>query len=132
MDCVMCHTDHTKLMTSETTMSETTKDPGTEALRQHWGKQLADIDLEVARQAMLCDIPLNDRSLALRILDNDATVCGKSNPKAFEKLRALLTMHMSVRHKAIDSMGRDEALALIEETLSGLRHRLGLPDKKSS
>jgi hypothetical protein len=113
-------------------MTGTTNHPGTDALRQHWGKQLADIDLEVARQAMLCDIPLSDRSLALRILDNDATVCGKPNPKAFQKLRALLTMHMSVRHKAIDSMGRDEALALIEDTLSGLRHRLGLPEKKAS
>jgi hypothetical protein len=113
-------------------MTETSKDVGNEALRQHWGKQLADLDLEIARYAMLCDIPLNDRSLGLRILDNDATVCGKQNPKAFEKLRALLTMHMSVRHKAIESMGRDEALALIEETLSGLRHRLGLPEKKAS
>jgi hypothetical protein len=114
----------------QATMSETTKDPGTEAMRRHWGKQLADIDLEIARLAMLCDIPLNDRALGLRILDNDATVCGKQNPKAFEKLRALLTMHMSVREKAIESMGRAQALALIEETLSGLRHRLRLPEKK--
>ena len=113
-------------------MTETTKDVGSEALRQHWGKQLADVDLEIARLAMLCDIPLNDRSLGLRILDNDATVCGKQNPQAFEKLRALLTMHMSVRQKAIDSMGRAEALALIEETLGRLRQRLGLPAKKAS
>ena len=116
----------------QTTMIETNKDLGNEAMRQHWGKQLADLDLEIARLAMLCDIPLNDRALGLRILDNDATVCGKPNPKAFEKLRALLTMHMSVRQKAIDSMGRDEALALIEETLRGLRHRLGLPEKRAS
>jgi len=114
------------------TMTETIKDVGSEALRQHWGKQLADVDLEIARLAMLCDIPLNDRSLGLRILDNDATVCGKQNPQAFEKLRALLTMHMSVRQKAIDSMGRAEALALIEETLGRLRQRLGLPAKKAS
>jgi len=39
---------------------------------------------------------------------------------------------MTVRHKAIESMGRDEALALIEATLSGLRHRLGPPEKKLS
>jgi hypothetical protein len=113
-------------------MTETTKDVGTEALRQHWGKQLADVDLEIARLAMLCSIPLNDRSLALRILDNDATVCGKPNPKAFQKLRALLTMHVSVRQKAIESMGRDEALALIEETLGRLRRRMGLPEKRPS
>jgi len=113
-------------------MTEPYNDPGSEALHQHWGKHLADVDLEIARQAMLCGIPLNDRAIGLRILDNDATVCGKQNPKAFEKLRALLTMHMSVRHKAIDSMGRDEALALIEDTLNGLQRRLGLPEKKAS
>jgi hypothetical protein len=65
-------------------------------------------------------------------MDNDATVCGKQNPKAFEKLWALLTMHMSVRQEAIESMGHAEALALIEETLGRLRHRLGLPEKKLS
>jgi hypothetical protein len=112
-------------------MTEANKDVGNEALRQHWGKQLGDVDLEIARLAMLCDIPLNDRSLGVRILDNDAMVCGKQNPKAFEKLRALLTMHMSVRQKAIESMGRADALALIDETLTGLRHRLGLPEKKA-
>ena len=113
-------------------MTEAIKDVGSEALRQHWGKQLADVDLEIARLAMLCDIPLNDRALGVRILDNDATVCGKPNPKAFEKLRALLTMHMAVRQKAIENMGRAEGLALIEETLGRLRKRLGLPAKPAS
>ena len=80
---------------------------------------------------MLCDIPLTDRSLVLRVLKNDVTVCGKKNPKAFEKLRGLLTMHMGLREKAIESMGSDEALAMIEEILAKLRRRLGMPEKRA-
>jgi hypothetical protein len=29
-------------------------------------------------------------------------------------------------------MGRDEALAMVEEILAGLRRRLGMPEKKPS
>lgn len=111
-------------------MTNPTKDSGS-VQQRYFGKQLADIDLEIARQAMLCDIPLTDRSLILRVLNNDASVCGKQNPKAFEKLRGLLTMHMGVREKAIESMGEEKALAMVEEVLAGLRRRLGMPEKRA-
>ena len=110
-------------------MTDSTKKSARDPRQQFFGKQIADIDLEIARQAMLCNIPLTDRSLILRVLNNDVTVCGKQNPKAFEKLRALLTMHMGLRDKAIESMGREEALAMIEDILAGLRRRLGMPEK---
>lgn len=112
-------------------MTNAPKDSADDPRRQYFGKQLADIDLEVVRQAMLCDIPLNDRSLVERILKNDTSVCRKENPKAFEKLRAALTMHMTVRGRAIESMGREETLAVIDEILAGLRHRLNLPERKT-
>ena len=96
-----------------------------------WAKDLAEIDLEVVREALLCDIPLTDRSLFLRVMENDATVCGKQNPQAFQRLRAALAMHLKVRSKAIEGMGREEAIALIEDTLAGLRRRLGMPEKKA-
>lgn len=105
---------------------------GAEYAHQHWEKQLKEIDLEIVRYAMLCEIPIGDRALMLRALENDATVCGTDNPAAFQKLRAALAMHLRVREKAIGSMGRDEALALIEEIVAGLRKRLGLPEKNPS
>ena len=86
-------------------MTDSTKKSARDPRQEFFGKQIADIDLEIARQAMLCKIPLTDRSLILRVLSNDVTVCGKQNPKAFEKLRALLTMHMGLRDKAIESIG---------------------------
>ncbi len=112
-------------------MTDPTKDSASDPRQQYFGKQLADIDLEVARQAMLCGIPLTDRALILRVLNNDVTVCGKQNPKAFKKLQALLTMHMGVRDKAIESMGQEETLAMIDEILAGLRRRLGMPEKSA-
>ncbi|MBK6334981.1 MAG: hypothetical protein IPF60_04125 [Betaproteobacteria bacterium] len=112
-------------------MTDAPKNPAADPRQGYFGKQLADIDLEVARQAMLCDIPLDDRSLIWRVLENDATVCGKPNPQAFQKLRAALTMHLTVRDKAIASMGREEAMAMIDEILAGLRRRLGMPEKKA-
>ena len=112
-------------------MTDSTKKSARDPRQDFFGKQIADIDLEIARQAMLCDIPLTDRSLILRVLNNDATVCGKQNPKAFEKLRMLLTMHMGVRDKEIESMGQEATLAMIEEILAGLRRRLGMPEKKA-
>ena len=112
-------------------MTDSTKDSARDFRQDYFGKQIADIDLEVARQAMLCDIPLTDRDLILRVLKNDATVCGKQNPKAFEKLRYLLTTHMELRDKAIESMGSEKALAMIEEVLAKLRRRLGMPEKRA-
>jgi hypothetical protein len=113
-------------------MTDKPKDPGADYVHQHWERQLKDIDLEIVRQAMLCDIPITDRARMFRALENDATTCGRVNPEAFQKLRAALAMHLHVRDKAIASMGRDEALAMVEEILAGLRRRLGMPEKKPS
>jgi hypothetical protein len=111
-------------------MTDSTKKSARDPRQQFFGKQIADIDLEIARQAMLCDIPLTDRSLILRVLNNDVTVCGKQNPKAFEKLRMLLTMHMGVRDKAIEAWGRRKRRD-DREILAGLRRRLGMPEKSA-
>jgi hypothetical protein len=104
---------------------------GADYAHQHWEKQLKEIDLEIVRNAMLCDIPIGDRALMLRALENDATVCGTDNPAAFQKLRAAVAMHLRVREKAIGSMGRAEAQALIDEVIAGLFKRLGLPERKA-
>lgn len=95
--------------------------------RAYFSEQLADIDLEVVRQAMLCGVSLDSRATVERVLKNDTTVCSKPYPVAFEKLRVALTMHFTVRNKAIKSMGRKETRAIIDEILAGLRKRTGMP-----
>ena len=113
-------------------MSDSSKDPGTAYMHAHWERQLKDIDLEIVREAMLCEIPVTDRARLMRALENDASVCGCDNPEAFQRLRAALAMHLHVRDKAIASMGRAETQAIIDEVVAGLRRRLGLPEQASS
>ncbi len=70
-----------------------------------WSKNLDDVDREVARLATICKVRLLDPGVIQRVLDNDATVCGTSNPAAFDKLRQALMMHYHVRDKAVGAIG---------------------------
>ena len=66
-----------------------------------WEKHLEEIDLEIAQLAVMCRVPLLDPGVIERVLHKDSLVCGKNNPRAFDKLRSLLMMHYSVRDKAL-------------------------------
>jgi hypothetical protein len=90
-----------------------------------WGKNLEDVDREVARLASICKVPLLDAGVIQRVLDNDATVCGSSNPPAFAKLRQALMMHYHVRNKAVGAMGEAATQDVINEIVANLRKRLG-------
>lgn len=106
-------------------MTETPPDPRV----AYFEKQLADIDLEIVRQATLCGVPLQNReqmrAALLQVLNNDATVCSKENPQAFAKLRAAVMMHRTVRDKAIQGMGQTETLELVEQIIERLAKRVG-------
>jgi hypothetical protein len=92
---------------------------------KRWADHFEEIDKEIARHAVSCKIPLLDPGVIERVLKNDALVCGTQNPRAFEKLRALLMMHYSVRDRAVVSLGEAETLALITEIVARLRTRIG-------
>ena len=80
---------------------------------KRWTHHLEEIDLEIAKLATLCKIPLLDPGVIERVLKKDTLVCGTQNPRAFDKLRSLLMMHYSVRDKAVVAMGegRDSGVA---------------------
>lgn len=86
---------------------------------------LEGIDLEIAQTSIICDVPLLAPGVIERVLNNDATVCGKEKPKAFEKLRALLVMHFTVRDRVADRMGEAEAVAMGAEIRKHLSARIG-------
>ena len=48
---------------------------------------LDDIDTEIARLALLCQVRILDPGVVERVVRNDASVCGTNNPAAFEKLQ---------------------------------------------
>jgi hypothetical protein len=92
---------------------------------KRWTHHLEEIDLEIAKLATLCKIPLLDPGVIERVLHNDPLVCGTQNPRAFEKLRSLLMMHYSVRDKAVVAMGEAETMKIVTEIVARLRERIG-------
>jgi len=99
------------------------EDPGYREKR--WTEHLEEIDLEIAKLATLCKIPLLDPGVIERVLKKDTLVCGTQNPRAFEKLRSLLMMHYSVRDKAVVALGEDETMKIIGDIVARLRARIG-------
>ncbi|MFO1303555.1 MAG: hypothetical protein U1F54_07470 [Burkholderiales bacterium] len=90
-----------------------------------WGKNLEDVDREVARLASICRVRLLDPGVIKRVLDNDATVCGTSNQAAFDKLRQALMMHYHVRDKAVGAIGEAATQDVIAEIVANIQKRLG-------
>ena len=90
-----------------------------------WGKNLEDIDREVARLATICRVRLLDPGVIQRVLDKDASVCGTTNAAAFDKLRQALMMHYHVRTKAVGAIGEAATQDAIAEIVANIQKRLG-------
>lgn len=90
-----------------------------------WTKNLDDIDREVVRLSTLCKVRLLDPGIIERVLKGDASVCGSSNPAAFEKLRNALKMHYHLRDKAVGAIGEEATAQAIAQIVENVRKRLG-------
>ena len=90
-----------------------------------WGGQLSEVDKEIARLASICDVKILDAGVIQRVIANDATVCGKSNQLAFDKLRTALLIHYAVMEKSFDRMGVDETRKMVDVIVAKLRERFG-------
>jgi hypothetical protein len=98
-------------------------EPGYRTTR--WSKHFEEIDQEIAKYALLCKVRLLDTGVLKRVLNDDATVCGATNPAMFRKLRNLLMMHYSVREKAVVALGPEETLRIVDDIVVRLRERFG-------
>ena len=92
---------------------------------QRWAKHFEEIDREIAQLALILDVPILDPGAIERVLQKDASVCGKAKPQTFDKLRGLLMMHYSVRDKALVQLGPEETQRVILEVTERLRARTG-------
>lgn len=63
--------------------------------------------LAIVRLAAVCEVASLDAGTIERILQNDDSVCGASNPSAFGRLCGLLRRHDEARKHAVE--GPDEA-----------------------
>jgi hypothetical protein len=84
---------------------------------------LHDIDTEIARLALLCQVRLFDPGIIDRVLHDDASVCGTNNPVAFEKLRGMLALHFGVRDSIADAHGQALTTRVEQQVIDRLRAR---------
>ena len=86
---------------------------------------LYELDREVARLAMLCRIKILEPGVIARLIKNDASVCGTSNPRAFAKLHDMIKMHYAVRDKMVDALGQAVTVQVVEKIVERLRKNFG-------
>jgi len=95
-----------------------------------WAKNLDQLDREIARLALLCQVRILDPGVIDRVLNKDASVCGSDNPSAFAKLHDMLVMHLLIRQKYADVLGQTQTAAM--ETYIVERLKKSFPDLGSS
>jgi len=96
-----------------------------ELLIAWWEKNLDELDHEIARMALLCQVKVLEPGVIERVLKNDASVCGTDDPLAFEKLRNLLMMHFKIREKSVDAVGQELTAQIEAHIIERLRKPFG-------
>jgi hypothetical protein len=90
-----------------------------------WANNLEELDFEIARMALLCQVKVLEPGVIERVWKKDASVCGTHNPAAFEKLHDLLMMHFATRKKAADAVGQLETAQIEAHIIERLRKPFG-------
>lgn len=86
-----------------------------------WTKNLDQLDSEIARLALLCQVPILNPGVIERVLQKDASVCGTDNPVAFRKLHDMIMLHFAIRQKSADTVGQVLTAAIEVEIIERLK-----------
>ena len=88
-----------------------------------WAKNIDELDREIARLCLLCQVRILDHGIIERVLEKDASVCGTSNPVAFEKLHNMLMLYFANRKRAVEAVGQVETALIEAHVVEQLRNR---------
>jgi len=88
-----------------------------------WAKNIDELDREIARLCLLCQVRILDHGIIERVLKKDASVCGTSNPVAFEKLHSMLMLYFANRKRAVEAVGQAETALIEAQVVEQLRNR---------
>ena len=91
----------------------------------YWAQNLDELDVEIARMALLCQVKVLEPGVIERVWKRDASVCGTDNPLAFEKLQNLLMMHFNMRKKLVDAVGLAQTAQIEAHVIERLRKPFG-------
>jgi len=90
-----------------------------------WANDLDELDLEIARMALLCQVKVLEPGVIDRVLKKDASVCGTANSLAFEKLHNLLMVHFKMREKLVGAVGQAQTALIEAHVIERLRKPFG-------
>src|ERR1700693_2901265 len=88
-----------------------------------WVENIEELDREIARLCLLCQVRILDPGIIERVLKKDTSVCGTSNPVAFEKLHNMLIFYFANRQKSVDAVGQQETAQIEAHVVEELRSR---------
>jgi hypothetical protein len=88
-----------------------------------WMENIEELDREIARLCLLCQVRILDPGIIDRVLKKDASVCGTSNPVAFAKLHNMLTFYFANRQKSVDAVGKLQTAKIEAHVVEQLRSR---------
>ena len=90
-----------------------------------WAKNLDELDREIAKLVSLCQVKILDSGVVERVLHNDASVCGTSNPAVFAKLHNLLVMHFLIRKRSVEELGQVQTTQIERDVIERLKKAYG-------
>jgi len=88
-----------------------------------WEKNIDELDREIARLCLLCQVRILDHGVIERVLRKDDSVCGTPNPIAFAKLHAMLLLYFAIRKKSVDALGQVQTAQIEAHVIEQLRSR---------
>ena len=88
-----------------------------------WVENIEELDREIARLCLLCQVRILDPGIIERVLKKDASVCGTSNPVAFEKLHSMLMLYFANRKRAVETVGQVKTALIEAHVVEQLRNR---------
>jgi hypothetical protein len=87
---------------------------------RYWSDQINAIGHELSRLAIACEIEIFQQGVAERILQNDESVCGRSNPAAFRKIRSHLMALFPLEEAAIQRLGVDDTREIMDQVRAAI------------
>lgn len=99
--------------------------PANRFLPEEWESRLQEIDLEIARQAIICKVALLQPGVVERVLGNDDSICGSDHKESFRTLRGLLYMHYNEVVHISEVLSPEVAQDMAHRVRERLRQRVG-------
>jgi hypothetical protein len=88
-----------------------------------WVKNIDELDREIGRLCAICQVRILDPGIIERVLKNDASVCGTSNPVAFTRLRNMLMFYFANRKLSVEAIGQRQTAQIEAHVVEQLRNR---------